>query len=801
MLIDGDFGFGMRRLSIIDIAGGHQPMETADGRFSIIFNGEIYNHLKLREELLGQGYVFRTHSDTETILAAYQEWREETWHRLDGMFAVAIWDRRERRLTLARDHLGIKPLHYTSQNGGLAFGSELKALMPVPGLRFDIDPRALHDLFTFGHIRTDRSIYAQVHTLPPGHSLTITQDGDAQIRSFWRPVYAHMPARSEKEWIEAFREQWRETIRSHLLADVEVGAFLSGGIDSSAVVAMMRQLTGEPVKTFTIGFPIERYNEAPYAEAVARHLGCIHTSRIIDLGQARDLLPQIQRCYDEPFADPSAIPTWYLGQLAREHVKVVLSGDGGDELFMGYKRHLTARRMASIPPGLRQALGSTIASLPSTPVRAWNRKLQRWQKTMAATNLPDGASRFFALTQITSSDLRKRMLSDEVGEFETFDLFERLRDEYFADPANSISRNELEQLAYADLTLNLPCAMLTKVDRASMAHSLEVRVPFLSSSLVEWAMSVPAGMKIKGKTGKYLLREAIKPWMPEGVVDRRKQGFQIPLAEWFDGDFGSYAQELWHESGAADLGYLRVDQVDAVFAEHRAGKRDHGRFLYALAQFSLWWADRKVATPDPPGRIAIVSGPTAILRVPRAANDDAAIVPARASGARRIAFMLALVGAGWFLHDLPGTVSSRAEASTFVDDAVSAYRAEKISDAVGPRREIVRYDRSSLARVTGVHMPGLPASWKVFDVQALPRGAAQGVNIEVQLPGRERLSIFGMKTHAMGQGHPVVDKREQDNVVYWEEGDFTFAVVGSLPSKKLLQLVAQLDPDGAAVST
>lgn len=800
-LTDGDFGFGMRRLSIVDIEGGHQPMETADGRFAIIFNGEIYNHLKLREALLQRGHAFRTRSDTETILAAYQEWREDTWRRLDGMFAVAIWDRRERKLVLARDHFGIKPLYYTLQNGGLAFGSELKALMPVPGHRFDIDPRAVHDLFTFGHIRTDRSIYAQVHTLPPGHSLTITQDGGPQIGSFWRPIHAHASARSEDEWIEEFRERWRETIRSQLLADVEVGAFLSGGIDSSAVVAMMAQVTGEPVKTFTIGFPIERYNEAPYAEAVARHLGCTHTSRIIDLGRARDLLPQLQHCYDEPFADPSAIPTWYLSQLAREHVKVVLSGDGGDELFMGYKRHLTARRMAHIPQRLRQVIGSAISSLPSTPVRSWNRKVQRWQKTMAAANLPDGASRFFALTQITSTDLRRRVFSEDTNQLDTPNLFEGLRDEYFPDPEKSISHDELEQLAYADLTLNLPCDMLTKVDRASMAHSLEVRVPFLSPSLVEWAMGVPTGMKIKGKTGKYLLREAIKPWMPNGIVDRRKQGFQIPIAEWFDGDFGRYALELWQDSGAADLGFLRRGEIDSVFAEHRAGKRDHGRFLYALAQFSLWWADRKAAPVEAQARIATALKPAANSSVPAAANDDIAVAPARAGGARRVAAMAALLVAGWFMHDLVGHASSPAKASAFVDDAVGAYRANLISDAMESQREIVRYDRSELARVTGVHMPYLPARWKVLDVQVLPWGAARSVSIAVELPDNVQLSIFGMKTSAAGQGHPVVDKRDQDNVVYWEEGDYAFAIVGSLPSKRLLRLATALDPDGPAIST
>jgi asparagine synthase (glutamine-hydrolysing) len=800
VLVDGDFGFGMRRLSIIDVEGGHQPMETADGRFSIIFNGEIYNHLKLREELLRRGHAFRTRSDTETILVAYQEWGEETWHRLDGMFAVAIWDRRERSLTLARDHVGIKPLYYTMQNGGLAFGSELKALMPLPGHRFDVDPRAVHDLFTFGHIRTDRSIYAQVRTLTPGHSLTIRAGGDAQIREFWRPVYVHASPRGEKEWIEGFREKWMETVRSHLLADVEVGAFLSGGIDSSAIVAMMSRITGEPIKTFTIGFPIERYNEAPFAEAVARHLGCDHTTRVIDLGRARDLLPQLQRGYDEPFADPSAVPTWYLSQLAREHVKVVLSGDGGDELFMGYKRHLTARTIGSIPQWLRQPFETTVCSLPSTPFRAWNRKVQRWQKTAAAAHLPDGASRFFAQTQITSTALRKRVFSEDmIRDFEPADLAERLRDEYFPDPGNSISPNELEQFAYADLTLNLPCAMLTKVDRASMAHSLEVRVPFLSPSLVDWAMGVPAGMKIRGKTGKYLLRRAIEPWMPEGIVDRRKQGFQIPLAEWFDGDFGSFAHELWRDSGAGELGLLRPGEVGAVFDEHSTGKRDHGRFLYALAQFSLWWADRKQTPVAPPAEIVGTIKP-AVTHVPVAANDAGGRIPARAIGIGRAASIVALFGAGWLMHDVAGPVVSPARASTFVDDAVMAYRSDLVSDAFESQAETAKYDRTRIAKASGIRMPVLPATWKVLDVQIIPSGGTRSVNLAVRLPDGVQFSIFGMKSVTAGGGRPIADKRDGDNVVYWEEGQSTFAVVGAIPSKRLLRLVVQLDPDGPAIS-
>ncbi|MDQ2639518.1 MAG: asparagine synthase (glutamine-hydrolyzing) [Pseudomonadota bacterium] len=593
VLTDGDLGIGMRRLSIIDLAGGHQPIETRDRRLAIVFNGEIYNHRELRQELVAAGHAFTTQSDTETILLAFRQWGDAAWSRLEGMFAVAIWDRQARSLTLARDPIGIKPLYVTGQNGGLAFASELPALEVLPGHRFDVSPRAVHDFFSFGHVRMPRSIYQQVHSVKPGHVLRIGPSGPPVETAFWRATYHRAEVRTEAEWVEDFRIRWLDTVRQHLLSDVEVGAFLSGGIDSSAVVAAMRRVSDAPVRTFTIGFPIERYNEAPAAEAVAQHLGCLHTTRTIDLKRARDILPAVQRCYGEPFADPSAVPTWYVSQVAREQVKVVLSGDGGDELFMGYKRHRTEQTVGSMNP-LARRLARSVASWPSTPLRPVNYVLHRVQKALSSAGLPDGVSRFFARTQITSPEMRSRLYDPAFHSLvEGAHPFEALRDEYFPDPAASISPDPLEQFVYADLALNLPSAMLTKVDRASMAHSLEVRVPMLGARFVDWAMGVPTSMKMRGTTGKYLLRKAIGPWLPEGATRRRKQGFAIPLAEWFAGDFGNFALELWKDSGLRDAGFLSPAAVDAVFAAHSAGKRDHGRLLYALSVFCLWWDDRR----------------------------------------------------------------------------------------------------------------------------------------------------------------------------------------------------------------
>ncbi len=590
--MDGDFGFGMRRLSIIDLAGSDQPIFSEDGRHAIVFNGEIYNYRSLRDELAALGHRFSTSGDTEVILAAWRQWADAAWQRLDGMFAVAIWDRVSRRLTLARDQIGIKPLYYTWQDGTLAFGSELKTLLVLRHLRFDPEPRAVHDYFSFGHVRGPRSIYGQVAVLPPGHVLQLDQDGRLDLSEFWRPGYRQTAMRSAEEWTEEFRIAWLEAVRSQMVAaDVDVGAFLSGGVDSSAVVAAMARQSGRPIRTFTIGFAERAYDESPYAEAVARHLGCVHRTHTIDPQKAWNVLPQIQRAYDEPFADPSAVPTWYLSELAANEVKVVLSGDGGDELFFGYKRHMTERRVGQLPPAIRSGMRG-FAELPPSPFTALNRVLQRWQKTARSAGLPSGAARFFSKTQITSPALRRRLFAGTLLEGrDGDDAVAALADEYYPDPT-AISADGLEQFAMADLQLNLPSAMLTKVDRASMAHSLEVRVPMLAHSIVSLALAMPADIKLRNGTGKYPVRAAVAPWLPAGILDRRKQGFKMPVGEWFRDDLDGFARELWRDSGVASAGYLNVDAVEAIFAEHRTGRRDHGRVLYALSIFCLWWQGR-----------------------------------------------------------------------------------------------------------------------------------------------------------------------------------------------------------------
>lgn len=604
VLTDGDFGFGMRRLSILDIEGGHQPMETPDGRFAIVFNGEIYNHRDLREPLAAAGYRFSTHSDTETILAAFARWGNDAWAKLEGMFAVAIWDRHKRELTLARDPIGIKPLYISAQCGGLSFASELKALRVLPEHRFEISERGVHDFFSFGAVRRPRSIFEQVATLEPGHFLSIDRDGEPRVQAYWQPRFRPIE-RSVDEWDEQMRSMLLETTARHMQSDVPVGAFLSGGVDSSAVLAAMTRSSSRPIKAFTIGYPGTKMDETEAARETARYLGCEHVVVPLEVGDATEVLRQVQRCYDEPFAGMAAIPTWHLSKIAAEHVKVVLDGAGGDELFAGYNRHRNARAIERLRPLIRAVdpLAAIIERIPATSSRRFNYLRQHAQRFAEFIRLPDGYQQSFAATQASSRSARRRLYSPGFwARNEGDDAYGRLEREYFPEGfAPKVSATE--QFMFADLTLNLPSLGLVRLDRASMTHSLEARVPFLSHKMVDWAFTIPTDLKLRGNTGKIILRNAVAPWLPPSLLKRPKQGFQFPLANWMRGRLGDFAREAWHDSGAAAAGYLDPAAVDGLFAEHRRGEADHGRILYAVAVFSFWWLDSR----DPVARMKLAA--------------------------------------------------------------------------------------------------------------------------------------------------------------------------------------------------
>jgi asparagine synthase (glutamine-hydrolysing) len=605
VLTDADFGFGMRRLSILDVAGGHQPMTACDDRFAIVFNGEIFNHRDLRPELEARGFAFSTHSDTETILAAFACWGNDAWAKLEGMFAVAIWDRVERQLVLARDPLGIKPLYLTEQNGGIAFASELKALLVLPGHRFDVCDRAVHDFFSFGHVRKPRTIYRQVRTLDPGHFMIVPQHGEATTRAYWTPRPGEVAAKSEGEWIEEMQGMLLGSVQRHLQSDVPVGAFLSGGIDSSAVLAAITRAGQDGTKAFTIGYPGAAIDETAAARQIADHLGCQHIVLPLEVQDAVDVLPTVLKTFDEPFADMAAVPTWYASKLAAEHVKVVLCGEGGDELFAGYKRHRNALNIERYRPAIDRCkpLLSLLDRMPSTGSARLNYLRQHARRLGEFVRLPDGYQQFFAATEISRNEVRHRVYADEFGKaHDTSHGYADLEHEYFADAPPA--RSALERFLLADLTVNMPSAMLTRLDRTSMAHSVEARVPFLSHKLVDWALTVPEDLKLRGNTGKYLLRQAVAPWLPAEIMKRPKQGFQMPLAKWFRGDFGSFARQAWHDSGASRAGYLDPEAVELLFREHRTGAADHSRMLYAISVFSLWWQDHAVVAAQLSARAA-----------------------------------------------------------------------------------------------------------------------------------------------------------------------------------------------------
>lgn len=603
-ITDGDFGFGMRRLSIIDVAGGHQPMETPEGRYAVIFNGEIYNHLELRADLESAGYRFQTHSDTETLLASFARWQDAAWIRLEGMYAAAVWDRHTRTLTLARDPLGIKPLYFTCQNGGTAFGSELRALRALPDHRFDIDERAVNDFFSFGHVQKPHSIFRQVRSLAPGHILRLQACGDPEISAFWHPRFQVREDQTEADWIEETRERVAQTIRTHMLSDVPVGAFLSGGIDSATVAAVMSRAAPTPVKAFTLGFPESRLDETAAASRVAEHLGCEHIVLPLQPMAAAELLPAVQRSFDEPCAATAAVPIWHLSRLASQHVKVVLCGEGGDELFAGYKRQRTAQLMQTWQPLIRSLgpVAGIVDHLPLTGSRKWNSLRQNIRRFRDAAMLDSGFKRFFKGTQITSPSLRARIYDPDFRQRqEQQDEYERLEREYFGEPGLR-SLAPLQQFLLADLTVHMPGSLLNRLDRASMAHSLEARVPFLSHKFVDWSMTMPIDLKLRGKVGKYVLRKAAEPWLPISVLNSPKLGFQLPFSEWFAGDFSDFARDAWHAGGAAGSGFLDSCAVDTIFAEHRDGKADHGRILFAITMFSCWWLDEAAREGSMPER-------------------------------------------------------------------------------------------------------------------------------------------------------------------------------------------------------
>ena len=583
--VQGPVGLGMRRLSIIDLDTGHQPISNEDGSLWIVFNGEIYNHLDLRAELEKKGHRFKTRSDTEAIVHLYEEMGERCVERLRGMFALALWDARQQRLFLARDRIGQKPLYYSFTNGILRFGSEIKALLVDPEQDTDLDLVALDQYFTHGFVPYPYTIFRTIRKLPPAH-YALLQDRHLEIARYWQVTYDGSDSRSEEQYLACLRELLAEAVRIRLMSDVPLGAFLSGGIDSSLVVALMSQASDAPVETFSIGFEEQSYNELAHARRVAQHLGTNHHEFIVR-SDLEDVLPRLSWHFDEPFADSSAIPTYYVSKMGRQHVTVALTGDAGDEVFAGYRRY-QARRLAEqfnrLPFTVRRRMIERVVRRlpePSTYYgSSWIKKLKRFVEYCAVVEDQPHTSRTPFFTPLAKADLYASDLQAA--------LDGRIQDNYVADYFDQVSGEDIvSQMMWVDLMTYLPDDILTKVDRMSMAVSLEVRTPLLDHKLIEFMANVPVDWKLRGLTTKYLFKKIAAELLPTEIVRRPKQGFMVPLAAWFRDELHDFVRDVLLSSQCCQL-YYQSAAVERLLTEHQAGQADHSGRLWALLQFALW---------------------------------------------------------------------------------------------------------------------------------------------------------------------------------------------------------------------
>ena len=600
-------GLGHRRLSIIDVATGQQPLFNEDGSVAIVFNGEIYNFQELVPALQALGHVFRTHSDTEVIVHAWEAWGEQCLQRLRGMFAFAIWDRSRQTLFLARDRLGVKPMHYAvTDDGWLLFGSELKSLLAYTGngghgagsdLRRDIDPLAVEEYFALGYIAEPRTIFKQARKLEPGHCLTIRRGQPLPApQPYWDLRFTLASPISADDAFDELRARLAESVRLRMIAEVPLGAFLSGGVDSSAVVATMAGLSDQPVHTCSIAFDDPAYNESAFAQRVADRYRTDHYVETV-ASDDFDLIDTLARLYDEPYADSSAIPTYRVSELARKRVTVALSGDGGDESFGGYRRyrlHLMEERMRrALPAGLREPLFGLLGRV--YPKADWAPRVLR-AKTTFEGMARSSVQAYFHSVSLMRAPMRAQLFSDafkrELGGYDAQQVFDR----HAARHAQlSGSDDPLALIQYLDLKTYLVGDINTKVDRASMAHSLEVREPLMDHPLVEWLATLPSSLKLRGQEGKFLLKKAMEPLLPHDVLYRPKMGFAVPLARWFRGPLKQRVRDAVLGPRLEATGWFNRGYLQHLVDAHQNGTRDYSAPLWTLLMFEAFL--RSVATP------------------------------------------------------------------------------------------------------------------------------------------------------------------------------------------------------------
>ena len=571
---------GMRRLSIIDLAGGHQPIFNEDNSVSIVFNGEIYNYRELQAVLQSRGHVFKTNSDTETIVHAYEEFGAACLEHLRGMFAFAIWNDRDKQLFIARDRVGKKPLYYSITRGGtLVFGSELKSLLEHPDVERKINPRALDAYFSLGYVPDPISIFENVEKLPPGHHLTFT-NGRLSVERYWDFSYeTKSNGHKASDYFEELRALLDEAVKLRLVSDVPLGAFLSGGIDSSTVVGLMARQMDQPVKTFSIGFNEDSYDELKYARLTAKKFGTEHHEFLVT-PDICDVVDKLAWHFDEPFADSSAIPTYVVSKLAREHVKVVLTGDGGDELFAGYTRYVTERQRSKfdrVPGLIKSGLMDPLSRY--LPHGAWGRNYLRNVSLDPIGRYLDNVSVF---TGLNKSSLYSSDFSDQLRNSDHLDS-------YFRELSSSVrSGATLDSLLYIDSKTYLPGDILTKVDRMSMAVSLEARVPLLDHKLIEFVTRIPASMKLAGLETKHLFKRTIADLVPQEIINRPKQGFGVPIQQWINQQLRQRIRDTLNDPRTLQRGYVTRKHVDLLLDEHERGRRDHAMALWALLMLELW---------------------------------------------------------------------------------------------------------------------------------------------------------------------------------------------------------------------
>jgi asparagine synthase (glutamine-hydrolysing) len=579
-------GLAMRRLSIIDLATGHQPISNEDGTLWIVYNGETYNHAQLRRELEARGHKYRTQSDTETILHLYEEYGRESVSRLHGMFAFAIWDERRRQLFAARDRLGIKPFYYLSAGGRFLFASEIKALLAYPGVRAALNPATIPEYLAFGYLSGEESMLSGILKLAPGHILELEQGGSPRVERYWDlDIAVDEPTRPKQYYVDGYREQLEHAVSTHLMSDVRLGVFLSGGLDSSAVAALATKLRKSPLQTFSVGYGEQAFSELGYAREVANYLGSEHHEVVVSQEKFFASLPFLIWHEDEPLAWPSSVALYFVARLAREHVTVVLTGEGSDETLGGYSRYLwtlwNAQYLAAwqtlMPAALRRLVRSGIASGPLGA--SLRRKLGH---TFLARNGEDWSSFYFdnfysAFSSSEQQDLLCRPLRETAAGAYNHAL-------YFW---NRSSGDLLHRLLYTDIKTYL-VKLLTKQDRMSMAASVESRVPFLDHGIVEFSARIPARFSVKGMAGKQILKEALEGLLPKSILYRKKMGFPTPWSHWLREGGWNHVSELVLSPRSFDRGLFRREAVERLLGEHRAGHGDHGDRIWRMLNLELW---------------------------------------------------------------------------------------------------------------------------------------------------------------------------------------------------------------------